>query len=73
MGLDRSPTPNGSKLRVWIRYALPKGQAGRLHGLLTAPAYARWCVGRMARDAAEHFSAPADRPASVAAARPKMR
>ncbi|TCS11892.1 SRPBCC family protein [Caulobacter sp. BK020] len=55
MGFDLVATPTGSRLRVWITYELPKGLAGRLLGLVLAPAYARWCVGRMARDAAEQW------------------
>ena len=73
MGFDLAPAPTGARLRVWITYELAKGWAGRLLGLLMAPAYARWCVGRMARDAAEHFSPLADRPQSVTAARAKAR
>jgi len=53
MGFDLASTPRGSRLRVRITYALPKGVAGRLLGLVLASAYARWCVSQMARDAAE--------------------
>jgi hypothetical protein len=62
MGFDVEPTSTGSRLRVWIAYALPKGWAGRLLGRLMAPGYARWCVGRMAREAAEYFARTKARP-----------
>jgi hypothetical protein len=50
MGFVIQPDAAGSRVRVWIDYALPKGNAllGRLFGRV----YARWCTARMAHDAA---------------------
>jgi hypothetical protein len=50
MGFVIRPDAAGSRVRVWIDYALPKGSAllGRLFGRV----YARWCTARMAHDAA---------------------
>jgi len=59
MGFEIAPDRDGSKLRVWIDYALPADLFGRAMGLLLAPLYARWCVGRMAKDAAQDFALPA--------------
>ena len=44
------------ELRVWIEYELPAGVFGRIFGSALAGFYARWCVGRMATDAATHFA-----------------
>ena len=55
MGFDLEPTATGSRLCVWITYTLPRAGARRLLGLLMAPGYAHWCVGRMARDAVDFF------------------
>ena len=64
MGFDIAPSPEGSQLTVWIDYDLPRGPFGWL-ALPLAAFYARWCVGRMARDAVDHFRG---RPAPVASA-----
>lgn len=56
MGFEIEPDGSGSHLRVWIRYGLAPGLLGRWLGPLLAPFYARWCVGRMAGDAARHFA-----------------
>jgi len=71
MGFEIQPEAAGSKLRVWIDYDLAPTAMGRWFGPVLAPFYARWCVGRMASDAAAHFSLPADRGEPVAAVRPK--
>jgi len=60
MGFDITADGPGSNLRVWINYTLPSGFIGGLFGLLLAPLYARWCVGRMTTDAARYFSTLAD-------------
>lgn len=55
MGFELTPAPSGSKVRVWIDYALPNGWLARLLGWIFAGFYARWCVGRMLSDAARAF------------------
>jgi hypothetical protein len=56
MGFDITPAADGSNLRVWIAYDLSPSLLGRWLGPFLAPSYARWCVGRMARDAATYFA-----------------
>lgn len=55
MGFEIEPLPSGSRLRVWIDYALPGSFPGQLLGALFAGFYGRWCVNRMAGDAARTF------------------
>lgn len=56
MGFDLSPDSHGAtRLRVFIDYVLPSSLIGRALGKLFAKPYARWCVTRMASDAAQHF------------------
>jgi hypothetical protein len=55
MGFEITPAPPGSNLRVWIAYDLAPHLLGRWLGPLLAPLYAKWCVGRMASDAAAYF------------------
>jgi hypothetical protein len=57
MGFELSPTASSGvvQLRVFIEYALPDGRARWLARLL-GPAYARWCVRRMAKDGTRRFS-----------------
>ena len=69
MGFDITPTAAGADLRVWITYDLAPGLLGRCLGPILAPLYAKWCVGRMANDAATHFGQLATTP-STAAVRP---
>jgi hypothetical protein len=57
MGFDISPEENGQRLHVFIEYNRPSSLSGRLFGFLAGGTYARWCVGRMAAGAAEHFQA----------------
>ena len=71
MGFDLEPIVTGTRLRVWIAYSLPKAGARRLLGRLIAPSYARWCVGRMARDAADFFAMTRPGAGVVAAAWPR--
>jgi hypothetical protein len=57
MGFEITPSGGGvTHLRVFIDYDLPASVFGRIAGRLFAPMYARWCVKRMATDAARHFS-----------------
>jgi hypothetical protein len=56
MGFDLSPDSHGAtRLRVFIDFVLPSSLIGRALGKLFAKPYARWCVTRMASDAAQHF------------------
>jgi hypothetical protein len=59
MGFEIAPSQAGASVRVWISYDLPSSTVGRLFGWLFAGLYARWCVNRMASDAARAFSSPA--------------
>jgi hypothetical protein len=59
MGFELVPQGPRTGLRVYIRYARPKGLLGRLLGWLLGPAYARWCTSVMVKDAARHFGAAA--------------
>ena len=59
MGFEVSPGDGASSLRVFIDYALPRTWPERWLGRLFSNYYARWCVQRMADDAARHFSSPA--------------
>jgi hypothetical protein len=56
MGFEIKETDAKSRLRVFIDYNRPSTLMGRLLGYLFAPMYARWCVSRMAKDAARHFA-----------------
>ncbi len=51
MGFDITPAADGSHLRVFIDYNDPDTWLGRIAGSLFGPAYARWCVRRIAEDA----------------------
>lgn len=56
MGFDIEPDGSGSRLHVFIDYAAPQDLGPR--ALIARPlarAYARWCVRRIARDAARAF------------------
>jgi hypothetical protein len=55
MGFEIHGSGSPSRLRVFINYNNPATLTGRLIGPLVGPLYARWCVGRMAKDAASRF------------------
>lgn len=55
MGFEIDASDGASRLRVFIDYDFPGTLAGKLLGPLLGSVYARWCVGRMARDAARRF------------------
>lgn len=67
MGVEVEAQSEGSRLRVFIDYALPARNAwlGRLFGGV----YAKWCVSQMAEGAAREFGGEAGQPATGAAAR----
>jgi len=55
LGFEIVPEAGSCRLRVFIDYDLPETAPARLLGLIFANAYARWCTGRMAKDAARYF------------------
>lgn len=55
LGFALSPSGDRSLLRVFIDYKLPQQGFARWLGKLLGKTYARWCVERMANDAAAHF------------------
>ncbi|MCD2185445.1 SRPBCC family protein [Rhizobium sp. GN54] len=59
MGFEIEAMQEFSNLRVFIDYNLPATLTGRLIGTFLGPVYARWCVGRIASDAAIRFQHPA--------------
>ena len=54
LGFELAVQGAGTRARIFIDYALPARK--RWLGVLFARTYARWCVGRMAGDAARHFN-----------------
>lgn len=63
MGFEIAPEAKWSRLRVFIEYDLPEAAPARWLGLIFANAYARWCTGRMAKDAARYFKTAGAQPA----------
>ena len=61
MGFEITPEDTGSRLRVFIDYALPDAPLTRWLGYLFGGYYARWCTQRMVGDAAKHFATVAQR------------
>lgn len=55
LGFALSASGDRSLLRVFIDYELPHGRFARWPGKLFGRTYARWCVERMANDAAAQF------------------
>jgi hypothetical protein len=55
MGFRLEGAPHGTKLTVFIDYDWAKGPQSFL-AVLLARFYARWCVGRMAKDAERRFA-----------------
>jgi hypothetical protein len=55
MGFDVARADGGAMLTVFIDYGLPSRGAALLLGALFGRSYARWCIERMAKDAARHF------------------
>lgn len=49
MGFDVLPLVQGSRVRLWIDYALPQHGVGRWLGRLLGGVYARWCTRQMLR------------------------
>ena len=63
MGFDIAAEGAGSRLTVWIDYALPSRGPGRWLPALAA-FYGRWCVEQMVKDAVAHL---ATRPGEIQA------
>lgn len=55
MGFDIEGSERGSRLTVFINYALPVSGFGRWLGVVFGRSYASWCTTRMSHDAAQHF------------------
>jgi hypothetical protein len=55
MGFQVTPELAGSRARVFIEYALPKGLLSGWLGRLLGRYYAEWCTERMVADAVRHF------------------
>jgi hypothetical protein len=55
MGFALAPAPAGSRLEVWIDYAVARRPLWRWLAALLAMAYACWCVRRMVSDAVKAF------------------
>lgn len=57
MGVEITPQPTGSLLRVFLDYDLPTGTfLEKWAGYLLGEYYARWCTQQMADDTKAHFS-----------------
>ena len=55
MGFDIAPQGQGSRLCVFIEYALPPSGLARWLGWIFGGFYARWCVRQMVFDTVKHF------------------
>lgn len=56
MGFEVTPSGDSSLVRVFIDHSLPMGFVGRCLGRVFGSVYAKWCMQRMTRGAAERFS-----------------
>ena len=56
LGFQLTRKPLNTECLTFIDYGLPERGLGKWLGLLLGERYARWCVERMAQDAARHFS-----------------
>lgn len=63
MGFELAPAADGSRLTVFIDYALPARGFGRVLGIALGGIYARWCVRNMIEAAVTRFGRDAARPA----------
>ena len=62
MGFSIAPITEGSRVRVFIDYALPGSWFGQLLGQVFGRFYAHWCTKTMVDDMVKHF-AKAEAPA----------
>jgi Polyketide cyclase / dehydrase and lipid transport len=56
MGVEITPVRDGSRMRVFIDYELPKGWVNSWLGFLFGRFYAKWCIDRMLEGAVEKFA-----------------
>lgn len=56
MGFEVTPEGSGSRLDVFIDYALPERAPVRWLGYLFGGYYARWCTQQMVNDAVQYFA-----------------
>jgi hypothetical protein len=56
LGFQLTRNLANTQVRVFIDYSLPDKGFAKWLGLLFAESYARWCIRRMAQDAAKFFS-----------------
>lgn len=54
LGFEITPDSQGSKLKVFIHYAMPTGLA-KILGLIVGNFYAKWCATQMTRGVTDHF------------------
>lgn len=55
MGFAIGKEGNGSKLKVFINYELPKSLSTRWLGYFFGKTYAKWCVQQILNDASAYF------------------
>jgi hypothetical protein len=70
MGFQISPTSTGCDVKVFIDYSIPSSLVQRILGALLAPAYARWCIARIARDAERALRPSTEQPLTPASTAP---
>lgn len=56
MGFDVTTEGTGSRVRIFIDYALPERGFTKLLGLLAGDWYAKWCTQQMLGDLTTHFA-----------------
>ena len=56
LGFQLTRNIANTQVRVFIDYSLPEKGLAKWLGLLFGDSYARWCIERMAKDAAKFFS-----------------
>ena len=60
LGFEIRPKENGSQVKVYIDYNLPKSLRTRLLGIVFGRTYAQWCVRQMIHGIKEHFEKRGD-------------
>jgi hypothetical protein len=51
MGFRLTPSHDGTRLKIYISYDLPKPLFGKILGWLLSGWYSKWCLNNMATDA----------------------
>jgi hypothetical protein len=54
--MQPTPVRDGSRMRVFIDYELPKGWVSYWLGFVFGRFYAKWCIDRMLEGAVEEFA-----------------